>query len=61
MASDEGRESIPVTMFGVASDPKIVEGFINDGADRILFWLPSEGEKQVLGTMDSLVSIMEKF
>ena len=61
MASDEGRGSIPVTMFGVAYDPKIVEGFINDGADRILFWLPSEGEKQVLGTMDSLVSIMEKF
>ena len=61
MASDKGRGPIPVTMFGVKSDPKIVEGFIKDGADRILFWLSSEGEKEVLKKMDNLVSIMDKF
>ena len=61
MASDKGRGPIPVTMFGVASDLKVVEGFVEDGAERILFWLSSSGEKEVLEKMDGLKEIMEKF
>jgi len=61
LANKEGRPTIPVTIFGAPKDPSQIEGFIRDGAMRILFWLPSARADEVLREMDRLTDMVKRF
>ncbi|MBI2178593.1 MAG: LLM class F420-dependent oxidoreductase [Candidatus Tectomicrobia bacterium] len=61
MASQRGRSAVPITFFGAPSDPVQIEGFIRDGASRILFWLPSGKTDEVLAEMDRVADVVKRF
>ncbi len=41
LASEAGRERIPVTLYGGSKDPEVVKRYPDAGVDRCVFWLPS--------------------
>jgi alkanesulfonate monooxygenase SsuD/methylene tetrahydromethanopterin reductase-like flavin-dependent oxidoreductase (luciferase family) len=61
MASAAGRDRIPVSVFGSRPDAASVERFVSAGADRITFWVPSEGRDVVLPLVEQYASVVSSF
>jgi alkanesulfonate monooxygenase SsuD/methylene tetrahydromethanopterin reductase-like flavin-dependent oxidoreductase (luciferase family) len=59
MAADAGRGPIPVTIYGVAPNPEVVNDFAEAGVDAGIFWLPSVAEDQALEMLDRYAQVME--
>ena len=58
MAADAGRGPIPVTIYGVAPNPDVINSYVEAGVDAGIFWLPSVGEDEALKTLDGYAQIM---
>jgi len=58
---EAGRGRIPVTAFGVAIDPGVVEQFAEAGVDRVLFMVPSAERAEVERAADDAVAVAERF
>ena len=58
MASAAGRERIPVSVFGSRPDAATVSRFREAGADRVTFWVPSEGRDVVLPLVEQYAALI---
>ncbi|MGW3495202.1 LLM class F420-dependent oxidoreductase [Streptomyces sp. NPDC001020] len=56
-AEERGRGYIPVTMYQVPPDRKVVESIAEAGADRILFTLPTVPEDDTLRSLDEMAGL----
>lgn len=61
MASERGRDPIPVTMFAAPGEHQVVEEHMQAGVHRYVFSLPSAGEDQVIPVLDRLTEMIETF
>ena len=61
LAADAGRGRIPVSVFGSRPDAATVERFASAGADRVTFWVPSEGRDVVLPLVEQYASLITSF
>jgi probable F420-dependent oxidoreductase len=59
LAEKAGRnpDSLPVTLYGVAADPKTLAAYSDAGAHRALFGLPSAGPDVVLPLLDKYAAV----
>jgi probable F420-dependent oxidoreductase len=58
MASAAGRDRIPVSVFGSRPDAATVSRFRDAGADRVTFWVPSEGRDVVLPLVERYAALI---
>jgi probable F420-dependent oxidoreductase len=58
LASAAGRERIPVSVFGSRPDAAAVARFADAGADRVTFWVPSEGRDVVLPLVEQYAALI---
>lgn len=59
LAAERGRPAIPVTVFGVRPDPKVIAHYAEAGVDRVLFQLPSVEAAEALELLDTYANIAE--
>jgi probable F420-dependent oxidoreductase len=59
MASEAGRGTIPVTVYGTMARDEVVGHYRDIGVDRCIFWLPSAPADEVMPALDRYVSLME--
>jgi alkanesulfonate monooxygenase SsuD/methylene tetrahydromethanopterin reductase-like flavin-dependent oxidoreductase (luciferase family) len=55
------REHVPVTIFGAAPDPRVIEDYMAQGVERCLFSLTDGPTDAVLRELDSLTKLIEQF
>jgi hypothetical protein len=53
-----GRESVPITVFGVAEDADLVKRYRDAGVARIIFNLPAAKADEVLPVLDRCAVLM---
>jgi probable F420-dependent oxidoreductase len=58
LASEAGRERIPVTAFGCRPDAAGVARYESIGVDRCVFWVPSDSRDVALRAFDQLASLV---
>jgi probable F420-dependent oxidoreductase len=56
-AADQGRDYIPVTVFGVPPDRHLLAAFAEAGVDRCLFLLPDAPADEVMRKLDEYAAI----
>lgn len=61
MAAAAGRDPIPVTNFGVAPNPEVIEDLIELGVHRVVMRLPSASADVVLPLLDEQAELIETF
>jgi probable F420-dependent oxidoreductase len=61
MAAEAGRGPIPVSIFGVAPEPEVIESYIEAGIERALFNLPPAPADEVLPLLDQRAKLAAKF
>ena len=59
MAAAAGRGSIPLTVFGVQPDPRLVDHWLGVGAERVLFGLPAAASDVVLPRLQACADAMK--
>jgi probable F420-dependent oxidoreductase len=59
--SDIGRDRIPVTVMGAASEAARIDRLAAVGVDRIVFWLPPDSPSAVEEGFDRYVAAIESF
>ena len=55
-----GRGRLPITVFGAASDARLVSAFQSAGVSRCVFRLPPAGRDSVLTALDRVVALMRE-
>ena len=60
-AAELGRDRIPVSLFGVPPDPKLIETYQAAGADRCVFRLPPAGANEVLPVLAGCAEVVRSF
>ena len=61
LAAEAGREPIPVSAFGAASRPEVIQHYAELGVKRCVFWLPPAPTDKVLPLLDSYAEVMKSF
>jgi probable F420-dependent oxidoreductase len=61
MAAEAGRGPIPVTIFGAAPKPEVIENYIEAGVERVLFNLPPAPASEVLPLLDGHAELAKRF
>jgi len=59
LAAERGRAPIPVTVFGARAEPEVLDHYAEAGVDRVLFRLPSVGEKEAVALLDNYAKLVE--
>ena len=59
MAAAAGRGPIPLTVFGVQPDPRLVDHWLSVGAERVLFGLPAAASDVVLPRLHACADAMK--
>ncbi|GAA1966089.1 LLM class F420-dependent oxidoreductase [Amycolatopsis minnesotensis] len=54
--AEQGRENVPVTIFGADADAATLDGYAEAGVDRVTFLLPTAPEAETLTTLDELAA-----
>ncbi|QWF77484.1 LLM class F420-dependent oxidoreductase [Amycolatopsis sp. CA-230715] len=57
--AEQGRENVPVTIFGAAADKATIDGYAEAGVDRVTFLLPTAPEAETLTTLDELAALAD--
>ncbi|MGP8304105.1 LLM class F420-dependent oxidoreductase [Streptomyces inhibens] len=60
LRSTAGRD-VPVTVYGVANKPGIIEQFTQLDVERLLFYLPTKPEAETLSYLDRFADVAERF
>jgi probable F420-dependent oxidoreductase len=60
-AAQIGRDSIPVTVVGMARDPARIERLEQGGVHRVVFWLPPRGRSEVEAAFDKFSATAREF
>ncbi|HET6499184.1 MAG TPA: LLM class F420-dependent oxidoreductase [Amycolatopsis sp.] len=53
----QGRENVPVIVFGSEKDQRVLEGYAEVGVDSVTFLLPTRSESETLTELDKLAKI----
>ncbi len=61
LAAERGRGPIPVTIFGVRPDPKVIEHYEKVGVTRCVFWLPPAPADVVMPMIQRNAEAMKTF
>ncbi len=61
MAAGAGRGEIPVSIFGVPPDPKVIEGYEAMGVSRCVFGLPARSAEDVLPRLAERADVAKRF
>ena len=61
LAAEAGRGPIPVSVFGAASRPEVIQHYAELGVERCVFWLPAAPADKVLPLLDSYAEVMRSF
>jgi probable F420-dependent oxidoreductase len=61
LAAEAGRGPIPVTVYGAASRPEVIQHYADLGVERCLLWLPSAPADKVLPLLDNYAEVMKSF
>ena len=61
LAAEAGRGPIPVSAFGAAARPDVIQGYAELGVERCVFWLPPAPADKVLPLLDSYAEVMKSF
>jgi probable F420-dependent oxidoreductase len=61
LAAEAGRGPIPVTVYGAASRPEIIQHYAELGVERCLLWLPSASREEVLPFLDRYAELVRSF
>jgi len=56
-----GRDRIPVSIFGVAPQPEIIEAYRDMGVDRAIFGLRADAPENALGALKHYAEVMKPF
>lgn len=56
-----GRGRLPVTLYGVATDPKVIESYAQAGVTRCVFRLPAAGADKVLPALEKAAEVAAQF
>ena len=61
VADKAGREmsTIQLGVFGAPAKEEVVEGLIEAGFERIIFWLPAAGEEEIVPRLDRYAAFVE--
>lgn len=61
VADKAGRDmsTIQLGVFGAPAKQEVVEGLIEAGFERIVFWLPAAGEEEIMPRLDNYASFIE--
>ncbi|MFI0715058.1 LLM class F420-dependent oxidoreductase [Streptomyces inhibens] len=60
LRSIAGRD-VPVTVYGVANKPEIIEQYTRLDVERLLFYLPTKPEAETLSYLDRFADVAERF
>jgi probable F420-dependent oxidoreductase len=60
-AAEAGRDSIPVTIVGMAPDASRIERLEQGGVHRIVFWLPPRGRGEVESAFDRFAALAREY
>lgn len=55
--AEQGREQVPVTVFGVSPDERVLAGYAEAGVERVTFVLPTLSEAETLSELDKLAKV----
>ena len=61
LAAEAGRGPIPVSTFGAASRPEVIQDYAELGVERCVFWLPPAPADKVLPLLDSYAEVAKSF
>ena len=61
LAAEAGRGPLPVSLFGVGSDPARLEAHARAGVERCVFALPPAPADEVLPKLEARARLMERF
>jgi probable F420-dependent oxidoreductase len=61
LASDAGRDPIPVTVYGASRKPEVLEEWAAHGVTRGVYWLPPAGAGEVEHALDQAVGYVEAY
>jgi probable F420-dependent oxidoreductase len=59
LAAERGSGPIPVTVFGARPEAGVLDHYAEAGVDRVLFRLPSVGEKEAFSLLDNYANLVE--
>ena len=61
VAEEAGREmsTIQLGVFGAPAKAEVVEGLVEAGFERLIFWLPAAGEEEIVPRLDKYASFIE--
>ncbi|MCL4448157.1 MAG: LLM class F420-dependent oxidoreductase [Actinobacteria bacterium] len=60
LARNKGREKIPVTAFGVIGTCEIVDNLAENGAERVVLWIPTGSRDEVLTLLDNYAILVNR-
>lgn len=61
LAQEAGRSPLPVTIFGAAPKPEILENYAKLGVARVLFTLPSVAAEEALPRLERYAEVAKNF
>ena len=61
LAAEAGRRPIPVSAFGAASRPEVIQHYAELGVERCVFWLPAAPADKVLPLLDGYAEVAKSF
>lgn len=59
-AADAGRRSVPITLFGALTTPKMLDAFADAGVDRCLFLLRNHNRDEAMTTLDEYAEVLQR-
>ena len=60
LAAEAGRADIPVTIFGAAPKPEVIDAYAEAGVERLLFHLPPAPRDEVLPLLDQRAELVRQ-
>jgi probable F420-dependent oxidoreductase len=58
---DLAGRPVPVTVYGVPGRPEVIDGYVRLGVERVLFYLPTQPERETLAELDRLAGVAAAF
>jgi probable F420-dependent oxidoreductase len=59
--AEQGRPEVPFTVFGAATDPGMLAGYVDAQVERVTFILETEPEAETLRRLDELAAVADDY
>jgi probable F420-dependent oxidoreductase len=60
LSFEAGRGPIPVTIYGTAPRPEVIQHYMDAGVERCIFWLPAVPEDEAIHHLDRYAGLIEE-